>query len=611
MPDPGIEKGERAGAMGSNDETDWYTRHWRLILLVIWCAAAALFLYDRWNAIQWFSLSDTDDNLRMMQVRALLAGQDWYDLRQYRLDPPFGANVHWSRIVDLPIAGIMLALKPFMSGAMAEKVAVSLAPMLPMIVAFGGVAVAARRLISPKAFALAVALLLCGHSARGMWMPLRIDHHGWQLAMLAVAMAALVDPKRARGGLLLGAASAVSLSIGLEMLLYLAVVGAAVALMWVRDADEGRRLATYGASLAGGCAAGYLLFASNDNRQPVCDALSPVWLSVMVAAGAIAVLLALLPLKTRLLRFGAAAAGGILLAAAYAIAWPHCLERLEGVSPELHRMWLGNVREALPVYRHDWQTIAAVVSLPIMGLIGYATMLWRERGDHDRLTRWAAVAAPALVAAALLLWQSRAGPAAQMLAVPGATALAWLLIHLVRRRSEMLVRVFGTVGAFALVSGLIPQYATRLIPEPSNKRVKAVNQANARCPTLAALRPIARMPKAYILTFVDLNPRLITVTHHDGVAGPYHRNQQAILDVMKTFRGSAENAREIVYRKGVDYVLICPGLSESTVYSADAPKGFYVQLANGRVPDWLEPVQLPKDSPFKMWRVSPLAESSR
>ena len=48
----------------------------------------------------------------MMQVRALIAGQDWYDLRQHRLNPPFGADIHWSRLVDLPIAGIKLALAP-------------------------------------------------------------------------------------------------------------------------------------------------------------------------------------------------------------------------------------------------------------------------------------------------------------------------------------------------------------------------------------------------------------------------------------------------------------------------------------------------------------------
>jgi hypothetical protein len=109
-----------------------------------------------------------------------------------------------------------------------------------------------------------------------------------------------------------------------------------------------------------------------------------------------------------------------------------------------------------------------------------------------------------------------------------------------------------------------------------------------------------------VLTFVDLGPRLITVTHHDAVAGPYHRNQRAIVDVMKSFRGTPEYARQVVARRGVDYVLICPGMSESTLYGSAAPNGFYRQLARGQVPPWLERVPLPKDSPFKMWRVRPL-----
>src|SRR3546814_6750370 len=75
-----------------------------------------------------------------MQVRALLGGQDWFDLRQYRLDPPFGANIHWSRLADLPIAAIILALKPLVGGAVAERVAVAVAPLLPMAIAMGAVA---------------------------------------------------------------------------------------------------------------------------------------------------------------------------------------------------------------------------------------------------------------------------------------------------------------------------------------------------------------------------------------------------------------------------------------------------------------------------------------
>ncbi|HEX9954635.1 MAG TPA: AcrB/AcrD/AcrF family protein [Allosphingosinicella sp.] len=578
-------------------------KHWRWWLCLVWLLTAALLVYTRWGQIGAFGLGDTDDNLRIMQVRDLLRGQDWFDLRQYRLNPPYGADIHWSRLVDLPIAGIKLALAPLIGGAAAERWAVAIAPMLPLLVAMGALAVTVRRLVSPYAFALGLAIFLCGHSARNQFVPLRIDHHGWQLAMLALAVMALTDPKRARGGVILGAATAVSLSIGLEMLLYLTLTGAAVVLMWARDGGQARRLATYGASLAGGCGLGYLLFASYANRAPVCDALSPVWLSAMVAAGALCVVLAVLPQRGTAIRFGAAVVGGLALAAFFALAWPHCLGRLEGVSDEANRLWLSNVREARPLYRHGWRTATAIAALPLFGLLGYLLMLWRERRDMGRFVPWAAAFAPAALAALLLLWQSRAGPAAQMLAIPGATALAWLLIGGARSSRLMLIRVFGTVAAFLLISGLLVQQAIDLMPQGKATRSPTVNRANASCPTMAAVRPIALQPKGYVLTHVDLGPRLIAVTQHNAVAGPYHRNDEDIVDTMKAFRGSADEARQTVMKRRIDYVLICPNLSETTIYASQAKNGFYVQLARGQVPAWLEPVPLPAKSPYRMWRV--------
>lgn len=575
-------------------------RHWRWWVLLFWLGTCAYLLWMRWGMIHAFWLGDTDDNMRIMQVRALIAGQDWYDLRQHRLNPPFGADVHWSRLVDLPIAGIKLALAPFFGGPVAEKAAVALAPLIPMAAAMAAVAVAARRLISLWAFPLAIAILLCGHSVRNQWAPLRIDHHGWQLALLAVAVVSLTDPKRARGGAILGIATALSLVIGLEMLLYLALLGGIAVLMWVRDPAEGRRLATYGASLAGGAALGFLLFASNANRAPVCDALSPVWLSVAAAGGAIAVGMAWVSPASWKLRLGVAAGAGAALAAGFVLAWPNCLGRLEGASPELVELWLGNVREARPLYRHGYATAIAVAALPVAGLVGYAIMLWRYRREESKLVVWAATAAPALLAALLLLWQSRAGPAAQLLAVPGATALAWLTVT----SRFMAVRVIGTLALFLLASGLLPQQILSYFPPPPRPGMKVVNKANNLCPTLGALKPVAQVPKGQVLTFVDLGPRLIALTHHDAVAGPYHRNGRDIIDVMRAFRGTAEAARATVERRGIDYVLICPGYSESTVYSSQAKDGFYAQLARGKVPEWVRPVPLPANSPYRMWRVA-------
>jgi hypothetical protein len=170
----------------------------------------------------------------------------------------------------------------------------------------------------------------------------------------------------------------------------------------------------------------------------------------------------------------------------------------------------------------------------------------------------------------------------------------------------MLVRVFGIVGAFLIVSGIVTYAAFPLLPDEKQKD-KAywdkVEHANRFCPTLPSLHPIAKLPPATIMTFVDLGPRLITVTHHKAIAGPYHRNQQAILDIHHAFDGPADQARAIAQRHGATLLLVCPYMSESTLYRSRSPKGFYTQLERGDRFPWLEPMPLPKGSPYKLWRI--------
>src|SRR5688500_8939772 len=143
----GVDKQRSSMAEAMRHRLDRRMRPCRLWLLLCWLATCAWLINDRWNAIQIFALGDTDDNMWMMQVRALLEGQGWFDLRQYRLSPPGGADIHWSRLVDLPIAGLKLLLAPFLGGRVAEQWAASLAPLLPMLVAMASLAVAVRRLI--------------------------------------------------------------------------------------------------------------------------------------------------------------------------------------------------------------------------------------------------------------------------------------------------------------------------------------------------------------------------------------------------------------------------------------------------------------------------------
>jgi hypothetical protein len=142
------------------------------------------------------------------------------------------------------------------------------------------------------------------------------------------------------------------------------------------------------------------------------------------------------------------------------------------------------------------------------------------------------------------------------------------------------------------------------IPEAkASPQETAIGRANNRCDTLYALRPVALQPKGLVFTFIDLGPRLIAVTHHDAVGGPYHRNGQQIADVFNAFRGSADQAHKLITKYHSTYLLTCPHSSTTTIFMAETPKGFYAQLEEGKVPNWLQPIQLPKDSPFKMWKV--------
>ena len=290
------------------------------------------------------------------------------------------------------------------------------------------------------------------------------------------------------------------------MLPYLAASGAIAVLMWVRDPAEARRVAAFGISLGGGCALGFAIFASYANRAPVCDALSPVWLSAMVAAGAIALVLAMLTPQSRAARFGLAALGGLLLAGAFALAWPDCLGRLEHSSPELDRLWLSRVREAMPIWRHGAETAILTLSLPVAGLIGYLLMAWTHRRDAARLMPWATIGLLGTIGMVSLFWQTRFGPAAQLLSIPGATALAWAAIDWIMRQKLMLVRVAGVAGAFLVVSGSATGWLRRLVQRAAQPRPGAVNIANNTCPTLGALAPVAGQPRGMVLTFVDLGP---------------------------------------------------------------------------------------------------------
>jgi hypothetical protein len=417
-------------------------------------------------------------------------------------------------------------------------------------------------------------------------------------------VSAIADPKRLRGGLTLGISTALSLAIGLEMLIYLAVAGAVMVLFWVHDSDERDRLGSYAVALGGSTALAFVIFASNDNRAAVCDALSPVWLSDVLLGSAIAYGLAWISPAAWKRRLALAAVAGIIAAAFHAFMWPHCLQRLEGVSPEVERLWLSHVKEARPFYQHGWRIASLIIALPATGAIGWAVLARARRRDPEVLRRIVGAALPGIAATLLLFWQTRTGPAAQMMTVVGCAALGWFLVPLLWNSRFSSLRVAGAVVAIVVAAGAAVPFVLNFIPEDKpTAREQAIGKANRLCASLWGMHPVALQPKGVVFTFVDLGPRLIALTPHSAITGPYHRNGEQIADVMNFWRGDADQAHRLAQKYHANYVLACPRNSTTTIFESEAPKGFYVQIDRGQVPNWLSPVALPKDSPFKMWKV--------
>ncbi|MCJ8191027.1 AcrB/AcrD/AcrF family protein [Sphingomicrobium aestuariivivum] len=596
---------------------NWLERRWVVGTMIVWMVFTSVVTAFNMVSIATLNLRDTDDNLRLLQVRDWMAGQGWYDLRQYRMLSPEGADIHWSRLVDLPIAGLIALTEPLFGLDGAERFATTVVPLIALLFTMIGIALVARRLAGPLGWLPGVIALIFSSIAISAFMPLRIDHHGWQLACLAWLLVGVTDAEKRRGGVIAGLATATSLVIGLELLVPLAIIGAGLVLGWIWRADEARRVGAYGASLALGCAGGFLAFASEANRAMVCDALTPVWLSDMLLAGAAAVLLAWASpagWRRRLLLAGVA---GLVIAAFHALAFPQCLTRLEGVSPEVSAMWLERVNEARGVQTHS-PKVALVTLLPLLvGLAGYVLAFGRGAGDFEARRRVLIIAVPALVTALLLGWQIRAGAAAQLLAVPGAALFVSILLPRTLGSGSPLVRIIGTYLAVTLGIGALAPIVANYLPKNSSElrdeRIEAAKdeamaggEVRLFCKEARVMGRLNRIEPSTVFIHIDLAPRLLVLTHHDTITGPYHRNHEAIGHVLSVFDAPPEEdeaAARTVRAYGADYLMVCD--EDGGMDEAPEGPGLNERLLRGETPDWLDRVEAPflEGLPLRLYEV--------
>ncbi|RAI45192.1 hypothetical protein [Rhodoplanes roseus] len=562
-----------------------------VLLGLAWLAVAAQLLVLYWAGTADI-LADTDDAMRLVELRAYLGGQGWFDLHEPRIDPPAGYDTHWSRLIDAGLAGLLRGLSLVAEPALAERLMRTLWPLLWLVPAMAGVLLLSLRLAGPAALAPAALLLVLGLPAFQQFVPGRIDHHNVQITLAVLALAATTwSDRRPWAAAAAGLLSALALAIGFESLAVIALCGAAMALRFCLDREPGHAaaaaLSVYGLALAGGTAAAFVgTIAPARWGVTACDALALNTALPVVAAGLGLAATGLLAPAGRTGRLVAVGVLGLAVAALSLAIEPACRRGpFAMMDPAVGAIWLDHVKESqpFPIMARVTPAIAATVAaFPLIALVAAAGLARHPSRRRD--FGFAATAAAMVLAALLTLGNAKLYVYATWFGMPVvAAALAGL------GNARLSLRVAAAVLLAPAVAGVLAASLTRAVAGPGDEPAPG---ASARaCLTDASYRALAALPPGLVVTAIDYGPFVLALTPHAVLGGPYHRLSRAILATDRLFRLPPEAARPVLdgLASGapVTYLAVC---RTAPAVADRAPDGLEARLAAGRPPDWLVPV---------------------
>ncbi|VDC20197.1 hypothetical protein [Pseudogemmobacter humi] len=570
---------------------------------LICIGAVVLVILNAWTGMARLSeqvmQGDNDDLMRLVVIRDWLAGQNWFDHQQYRVLPPEGISLHWSRYIDAGIAAILVPASWFLPQGEAELLAMTVWPVLLACLMILLTALGTARLFGTAAAVGAVVMALTWRKFVVEFAPGRIDHHNMQILCATAVFFLAVLPGRPRlYGALAGVAAAFSFAIGLEMLPVLLLIWAMVTLRWVFGGGmAGRWLAAF--ALAIGLAAPLLMAGQVPARDwglRHCDVLATPLLSLL-AVGATASLLPLLPRRWLPGWPARLAALTVVAGLGLALAWPLLGPCLAGpyadVTPEARRIIDSQITEArsVPDLLRDKAPMVIRSLLPVVLTLAMALVVgWRMRARLSPDQRFALTLALVVagVGMGFALTQIRAAnlmaPVVPLLAGVVVGAFAGLPRDS-RLRAPAAVMLLLSMP-LTIEAGIV-QFLRLTAPPAVAGGGTAAGPDPAECRNPESMAEIAALPPSTVFSGTNLGTAIIAYTPHSATSAPYHRSDAAFLNGSGAFTGEAE-LRAAVAASGAAYLALCRnGAMENGLPYAR-------KLLTGDLPPWLVATDYPQ-----------------
>ncbi|MBR0553238.1 hypothetical protein [Stakelama marina] len=579
---------------------------WRDAIAALAIAALLMTIWTirGWPQLAFLNLPDNDDMMRLAQIRDWLAGQGFNDWTQYRLAPPLGAPMHWSRINDIVPTGIIVLTRPLLGTHHAELLAVISYPgMLFGIYLFLSARIG-RRLGGAAAGTVALIVAAIAYPAGSLFLPGRIDHHALQIVLTLGIVLSLTWRSSLASGAIAGAGVALSMGIGLETAPQVAAVMLTLFGMWVwRGSEEKARAIGFGAMLV--AVTGLLLAFARPTLWTTqwCDTFTPASTTSTLAVGGYWLLLGFAGVRLRgwRARIIAGSALGAVAALVLVGLYPICLSGPYGpMDPFVRHAFMDNVLEARGLFHQELLGIA-IPSAGMMAASTIAAIWFLYRFPCRRIVALPLIAILAM--SDLVLFDQVRG------AYIGSAVAAPLLAQMIlaaRRGGRTPQIIASWLASCGMVYLLVPAIAAKAFAP----QIRATYLVNKGCKSGDVWHQLDRYPAGVVMAPIDMGAYIIGGSHHASVAAGYHRNNRGNRAMYEFFLSQPKQAERMVARWHVRYIAICPtDFLELDVRNA-YPDSLAALLLSGNVPSWVERLPL-RDTGLAFYRVREGAGASK
>ncbi len=583
-----------------------------LLLLV----AATFYIAVHWRAlgVVWFELElrGPDDFLRLYEALSLLGGQDWFDLTAHRMTPPAGADIHWSRFVDLPIAALVWMLQLVFDSDTSARLAAIIWPFTLYLAGLFALVNLCRILVPAANPFLVLFFYVLGIATMAETSPGRLDHHNVQILLFVAALTGMVMQSAIRSDFLVAASIVVSLSIGLDSAALFLPLLTLIGVQWALAAEShAPRLMRIGALLV---LVSAMVFVTTIPTQKwhvaSCDAFSIFYLVALQLLGVAFVGLSLVTSKSVITRLVIGALTGVGAAAVLLWIFPDCATGPYGnISPELEERWLSHIEEA----RGILQAAAAAPErwlgdlVYIMIILGLAIFVTYKQ--HRAHPGWIVLLATIVICATGLFFQIRILRTGILAAVPFTVLFAtWVWDWVEKQNIQMHLAKIAAVcliclpftSFFWFTAGVLLLKDDVTSEDPVANAKQSVRSSKKGCRANSDYVQLRSLPAGIVMSDINSATPILVHTLHTVVSGPYHRNADAILAVTDFFETDETVARKLADEWKVDYVAYCDPHSDGA--GTDDVQRLDVRISNGNLPEWLEMLSA-EESALKLLRI--------